>query len=67
MVPTKLEVLKCPKKFNKLFILTLNCLKKSNLISSSYTKYRAIAFNIKKIRMKQILLAVPWGRSTNQK
>ena len=51
MVPTKLGDLKSPKK-NRLFILTLISSKLLKLLSSSYTKYRAIAFNVKKTRMK---------------
>ena len=42
---------KLSEKYNRLFILTLNCSKYFKVISSSYTKYRAIAFNLKKLEL----------------
>ena len=47
MEPTKLGELKKPKKFIRLFTLTLNCSKSIKKISNSYPKYRAIALNAK--------------------
>ena len=58
MAPTKLGDLNCLKKVIRSFLLALKCSKLMKLISSTYRNYRAIAFNVKKNRKKQVLSTV---------
>ena len=44
MVQTKIERFKMSQKINRLIIVSLNCWNNLEIISSSYTKYRPIAF-----------------------
>ena len=49
-------------KINRWFITTLNCWVYMKPSVSSYTKYRAIAFMVKKISMKQVFVSCCLGK-----
>ena len=60
MVPTKLGKYKESQKTIRLFILTLNRCKHLKIISSSFTKYRAIAFKVTKSEWMSFFLLLLW-------
>ena len=54
MVQTKIERFKMSQKINRLIIVSLNSWKKLETISSSFTKYRPIAFIEKQSELNEV-------------